>query len=116
MRYVNECLENLLSAENGQPGFQALDAFQPERAEGPSVAALDIAVANEEGKATALQRRDGEAEAVAAMCARLIGSEAILDPKNGKARLCKAGDIALLAPTGNDLWRYEEALSGAEFL
>ena len=110
MRYVNERFESLLSAENGQPGFQALDAFQPERAAGPSVAALDIAVANEEGKASALQRRDGEAEAVAAMCARLIGSEAILDPKNGGARLCRAGDIALLAPTGNDLWRYEEAL------
>ena len=109
-RYVNERFESLLSAENGQPGFQALDAFQPERAAGPSVAALDIAVANEEGKASALQRRDGEAEAVAAMCARLIGSEAILDSKDGEARLCKAGDIALLAPTGNDLWRYEEAL------
>ena len=110
MRYVNERFESLLSVENGQPGFQALDAFQPERAAGPSVAALDIAVANEEGKASALQRRDGEAETVAAMCARLIGSEAILDPKNGGTRICRAGDIALLAPTGSDLWRYEEAL------
>ena len=110
MRYVNERFESLLSAESGQPGFQALDAFQPERTAGPSVATLDIAVANEEGKASALQRRDGEAEAVAAMCARLIGSEAVRDSKNGEARLCKAGDIALLAPTGSDLWRYEEAL------
>ena len=110
MGYVNERFGSLLSTENGQPGFQALDAFRPERATGPSVAALDIAVANEEGKASALQRRDGEAEAVATMCARLIGSEAVLDPKNGEARLCRAGDIALLAPTGNDLWRYEEAL------
>ena len=110
MRYVNERFENLLSTENGQPGFQALDASQTDRAAGPSVAAVDIAVANEEGKASALQRRDGEAEAVAAMCARLIGSEAILDPKNGRTRHCKAGDIALLAPTGSDLWRYEEAL------
>ena len=110
MGYVNERFERPLSAENGQPGFQALDVFQPERATGPSVAALDIAVANEEGKASALQRRDSEAEAVATMCAHLIGSEAVLDPKNGEARLCKAGDIALLAPTGKDLWRYEEAL------
>ena len=110
MRYVNERFESLLSTENGQPGFQALDPFQPERTDGPSVTALDIEVTNEEGKASAMQRRDGEAEVVAEMCARLIGSEAILDPKNGESRLCKAGDIALLAPTGSDLWRYEEAL------
>ena len=110
MRYVNERFESVLSTENGQPGFYALDAFRAKRAVGLSVAALDIAVADEEGRATALQRRDGEAEAVAAMCARLIGGEAILDPKNGESRLCKAGDIALLAPTGTDLWRYEEAL------
>ena len=110
MRYVNERFKNLLSVENGQPGFNALDPFQPERVEGLSVAALDIAVANEEGKASAVQRRDGEAEAVAVMCARLIGGEVILDRKSGEQRVCRAGDIALLAPTGNDLWRYEEAL------
>src|SRR4029077_2365738 len=44
------------------------------------------------------------------MCARLIGGEAILDRKTGERRACRAGDIALLAPTGSDLWRYEEAL------
>ena len=110
MRYVNERFKNLLSVENGQPGFNALDPFQPERVEGLSVAALNIAVADEEGKASAVQRRDGEAEAVAVMCARLIGSEVILDRKSGEQRVCRAGDIALLAPTGNDLWRYEEAL------
>ena len=110
MRYVNERFETLLSAENGQPGFSALDPFQPERAEGLSVAALDIAVADEKSNASAMRRRDGEAVAVAAMCARLIGSEAILDHKSGERRVCKAGDIALLAPTGSDLWRYEEAL------
>ena len=110
MRYVNERFETLLSAENGQPGFSALDPFQPERAEGLSVAALDIAVADEKSNASAMRRRDGEADAVAAMCARLIGSETILDHKSGERRVCKAGDIALLAPTGSDLWRYEEAL------
>ena len=110
MRYVNERFETLLSVENGQPGFSALDPFLPERVEGLSVAALDIAVADEDGKASAVQRRDGEAEAVAVMCARLIGSETILDRTSGELRFCKAGDIALLAPTGSDLWRYEEAL------
>ena len=57
-----------------------------------------------------MQRPDGEAEAVAELCARLIGSEPIDDPKTGGSRPCRACDIALLAPTGNDLWRYEEAL------
>ena len=110
MEYVNERFEAPLSEEKGQPGFQALDPFQPARAAGPSVAALDVAVADENGKATAAQQRDGEAEAVADMCARLIGSEPVGDPKTGGQRPCRAGDIALLAPTGSELWRYEEAL------
>ena len=110
MGYVNDRFERLLSEEHDQPGFQALDPFQPVRAEGPSVAALDIAVADENGKANARQQRDGEAEAIAEMCARLIGSESIRDPESGERRPCRAGDIALLAPTGSDLWRYEEAL------
>ena len=110
MRFVNRRFERPLSAENGQPGFRALDPFRAERGAGLSVAALDIAVADDEGRATALQRRDGEAEAVAEMCAHLIGGEPIDDPKTGGSRPCRAGDIALLAPTGNDLWRYEEAL------
>ncbi len=110
MEYVNARFETPLSEANRQPGFQALDPFQLARAEGPSVAALDIAVADENGKATAAQQRDGEAEAVADMCARLISSEPIRDRENGGQRPCRAGDIALLAPTGNELWRYEEAL------
>ena len=44
------------------------------------------------------------------MCARLIGSETHPRPQDGRARPCRPGDIALLAPTGSDLWRYEEAL------
>ena len=110
MEYVNERFEAPLSEENGQPGFQALDPYRPARDEDASVAALDVAVAGEDGKANAQQQRDGEAEAVAEFCARLIGSEPVPDPANGGMRPCRAGDIALLAPTGNDLWRYEEAL------
>ncbi len=110
MEYVNARFETALSEEKGQPGFQALDPFRPPRDGGPSVAALDVAVADEDGKANAQQQRDGEAEAVAELCVRLIGSEPVPDPANGGLRPCRAGDIALLAPTGNDLWRYEEAL------
>jgi exodeoxyribonuclease-5 len=110
LHYVNERFEQLLSAANGQPGFTALDPFHPERDEGVCVAALDVAAADADGRASPQRQRDGEAEAVAEMCARLIGSEAILDRKTGERRSCRPGDIALLAPTGNDLWRYEEAL------
>jgi len=110
MEYVNARFEAALSEENGQPGFQALDPFRPPRDGGPSVAALDVAVADEDGRANAQRQRDGEAEAVAELCARLIGSEPVPDPENGGQRSCRAGDIALLAPTGSDLWRYEEAL------
>ena len=110
MRYVNERFRDPLSAENGQPGFQALDAFLPERAEGPSVVALDVEAAGEDGDANTSRQRDSEAEAVAGACARLIGSEVILDPDCRERRPCRAGDIALLAPTGSELWRYEEAL------
>ena len=112
MEYVNARFENALSEENGQPGFQALDPFRPPRDGGPSVAALDVEVADEDGKANAQHQRDGEAEAVAELCARLIGSEPVPDPEIGGQRPCRAGDIALLAPTGSDLWRYEEALEG----
>ena len=109
LTYVNERFEALLSSE-GQPGFTALDPFHADRGEALCIAALDVAVADQNGKASAEQQRDAEAEAVAEMCARLIGSEMILDRRSGASRACRPGDIALLAPTGSDLWRYEEAL------
>jgi exodeoxyribonuclease-5 len=74
------------------------------------VAALDIAVADENGKASAEQQRDAEADAIAELCARLIESHPIVDRRSGAERPCLPGDIALLAPTGAELWRYEEAL------
>jgi exodeoxyribonuclease-5 len=110
LHFVNDRFGSLLSVENGQPGFTRLDPFHPKRKEGLCVAALSIAVADHEGRASAERQRDGEAEAIADMCARLIGSETILDRKTGKERPCRPDDIALLAPTGSDLWRYEEAL------
>ena len=110
MDYVNERFERLLSEDNGQPGFQALVPFQPARPGGPSVFALDIPKSNEVERPKVEHQRDWEAAAVAAMCARLIGSEPVRDPRSDEIRPCRAGDIALLAPTGSDLWRYEEAL------
>jgi ATP-dependent exoDNAse (exonuclease V) beta subunit len=109
LTYVNERFEAVLRSD-GQPGFTALDPFHADRGGMLCVAALDVTVTDGNGKASAEQRRDGEAEAVAEMCARLIGRERIMDRKSGDSRLCRPGDIALLAPTGRDLWRYEEAL------
>lgn len=109
LTFVNERFEAVLSA-NGQPGFTALDPFHDDPEQGLCVAALDIAVADENGKASAEQQRDAEADAVAELCARLISSQPLIDRRSGTQRLCQPGDIALLAPTGADLWRYEEAL------
>ncbi|OAG75615.1 helicase UvrD [Acetobacter malorum] len=109
LTFVNERFERPLSSD-GQPGFTALAPFHADRGEALCIAALDVAVAGEDGKASVEQQRDGEAEAVAQMCARLIGSEMIFDRRTDAGRLCRPGDIALLAPTGSDLWRYEEAL------
>ncbi|WP_198947699.1 UvrD-helicase domain-containing protein [Haematobacter missouriensis] len=108
LTFVNERFEAVPSAD-GQPGFTALDPFHDDRG-GLCVAALDIAVADENGKASAEQQRDAEADAIAELCARLIESHPIIDRRSGAERPCQPGDIALLAPTGAELWRYEEAL------
>jgi len=55
------------------------------------------------------QIRDAEAEAVADLCTRLIGNVTIRDD-NGERVPLTPGGIALLAPTGAELWRYERAL------
>ena len=109
LTFVNERFEPHLSAD-GQPGFTSLDPFHPDWEPGPCVAALDVACADEDGKANAEIQRDCEAEAVAELCGRLIGSQMVADRRAGGTRPCRPGDIALLAPTGADLWRYEEAL------
>lgn len=110
LAYVNERFAPHMTVEKGQPGFTALDSFHPNHGEGLCVAALPVACAGEDGKAKAAAQRDCEAEAVAEMCCRLIGSQVIVDRKTDTRRPCRPGDIALLAPGGTELWRYEEAL------
>jgi ATP-dependent exoDNAse (exonuclease V) beta subunit len=110
LTYVNERFAPHLTEEKGQPGFTALDSFHPDHEEGLCVAALPVACADDDGKAKAGKQRDCEAEAVAEMCSRLIGSQIIVDRKTDAKRPCRPGDIALLAPGGTELWRYEEAL------
>lgn len=109
LTFINERFATPLSAE-GQPGFTALEPFQEERGDLLRVVALDIEAAGGDGNASAERKRDAEAEAIAELCARMIGSQPVVDRSTGKERFCQPGDIALLAPTGTDLWRYEEAL------
>ncbi len=52
--------------------------------------------------------RELEAQAVAQLCHKLIGRFTVRE--NNELVNCRPGDIALLAPTGTDLWIFERAL------
>ncbi|ACK86169.1 UvrD-helicase domain-containing protein [Methylorubrum extorquens] len=108
LAYVDQRFRNILSGV-GQPGFTALDAYHPDHGRGPCIAALDVPAGADGAKQDAQALRDVEAEAVADLCARLIGQQLVTCKRDG-TRTLRAGDIALLAPSGSDLWRYEEAL------
>jgi exodeoxyribonuclease-5 len=108
LAFVNNRFRGPLS-DPDQPGFADLDAFHPDHDGHSGVRALDVDL-GAEPKTDVGSRRDAEAEAVADMCERLIGNVAVRDQETGEMRPCRAGDIALLAPTGTNLWRYEAAL------
>lgn len=103
LAFVNKRFETPLTAD-GQPGFAPLTPHREDHGQGPCVAAIDI----ERGENSS-SSRDMEARAVAELCSRLIGSYQIVR-KDGTLKPCEPGDIALLAPTGTELWRYESAL------
>ncbi|MGO4579956.1 UvrD-helicase domain-containing protein [Cupriavidus sp. 2TAF22] len=109
LAYVNARFEAILSSPD-QPGFTALTPYDANDDGQPGVLALDVAVTGADGKVAAEHLREAEAGAVAEMCARMIGNHDIADRKTGAQRKCRPGDIALLAPSGSDLWRYEAAL------
>lgn len=104
--WVNARFETPLSAVN-QPGFSRLFTaiVAPE---GHTAVAKLLVTVPDKGAGVL---RDAEAEAVAAFCARVIGAL----PVRGRdgLRPCQPDDIALLAPTGTELWRYERALEMA---
>jgi ATP-dependent exoDNAse (exonuclease V) beta subunit len=108
--FVNQRFAPALSESRGQPGFAALRHTIPASGE-PAVVALDVAVPEDDISVD--RRRAAEAERVTELCGRLIGNRLVRDPETDEMRLCRAGDIALLAPAGTDLWRYEEALEEA---
>jgi len=103
--YVNGVYEEPLSRD-GQPGFSRLDAHRGD----PAGCGVPVAAFHIPSSDVSSEQRDLEAEAVAKACGRLIGSFPVLDRKTGMLRPCAARDIALLAPTGTELWRYENAL------
>jgi ATP-dependent exoDNAse (exonuclease V) beta subunit len=107
--FVNARFKGVLSEAAGQPGFSALSATHDAVDGAPSVAALDVPFDGDRPTASAL--RDAEADRVADLCNRLVGNVAVRDDHAPeKKRPCRFGDIALLAPAGTDLWRFEQAL------
>lgn len=105
LTHVNSCFSVPLNAE-GQPGYVALTAtLENEDLGVPSVTAITV---DAPPGSKSADIRNAEAEQVAHACARLVGS--VYVQEEGTRRLLRPGDIALLAPTGTELWRYEQAL------
>jgi ATP-dependent exoDNAse (exonuclease V) beta subunit len=106
LTHINHCFEAPLSGK-GQPGYVALaPTIDPPDHDLPCAAKIRIDLPPDPRPG---QIRDAEAEAVADLCTRLIGNVRIRDD-NGERIPLTPGGIALLAPTGAELWRYERAL------
>ncbi|MBL8224826.1 MAG: UvrD-helicase domain-containing protein [Chromatiales bacterium] len=115
--WVNTSFRTPLSAE-GQPGFQDLSAMRGNDGELPGVVQLYVPIEDEPEVEPTLpgdrkekkksKQREAEAAEVAKFCRHLIGSY-VTRVQRDDPRL-RPGDIALLAPGGTELWRYERAL------
>ena len=108
--FVNNKFETVLSTAAGQPGFTELSPTCRAQRDMLAVAALDVADGDD---AKADQMRDAEADRVADLCSRLVGNRLVRDKdkeRHDVMRPCRLGDIALLAPVGTELWRFEQAL------
>jgi len=104
--HVNRCFEKPLSAP-GQPSYVPLTATLPDAGHDlPCVARITLDLPPDPRPE---ELRDAEAAAVAELCARLVGNLKIPRPDGTTVPLAPGG-IALLAPTGWELWRYERAL------
>jgi len=103
--HINTCFRGPLEAA-GQPGYVALaPTLEPHDGALPCAAKITIDVQD----LSAGQLRNAEATAVAILCRRLIGAVNVRR-QGGAPSPLRAGDIALLAPTGSELWRYEREL------
>jgi exodeoxyribonuclease-5 len=112
--FVNAQFDGLLSDEMGQPGFTALEPIHQSQDDRPAVACFDVVIGDHHrtnsGRVSADAARQEEAITVATLIRRLIGSYEVRSKGSSGLRPCRAGDIALLAPTGTNLWIYERAL------
>jgi ATP-dependent exoDNAse (exonuclease V) beta subunit len=113
LEWVNEQFGPCLGAE-GQAGFAPLETDVPDNLPYAPVAALDYVLDDcvVEGLGAAEAIRATEAKRVATLVAGLIGRLDIRDGRGGTCK-CRPCDIALLVPTGTDLWYYERALEDA---
>ena len=113
LQYVNDHFEAMLAEGQGQPGFTALSAVR-RAGDGHSVAAFEIPLderhKNAKGKLVVDKVRREEASIVADIVNSLLGHYPVWDTAEDNWRPARAGDIALLAPTGTNLWIYEQAL------
>jgi ATP-dependent exoDNAse (exonuclease V) beta subunit len=103
--FVNNRFDPVLSHAE-QPGYVPLSHTIEDGDGLPCIAKLTV-VPSVGAKADG--QRDAEAVVVANVCRRLIGALEV-DRADGSRSLLRPGDVALLAPTHADLWRYERAL------
>jgi exodeoxyribonuclease-5 len=113
--FANERFQPLLSESAGQPAFTPLVPTRAAIPDRPAVARFDVPIddrhKNTQGSLDVVDRvRIEEARVVAEIVQRLIGHYRIWDSRAQTMRFCRAGDIALLAPTGTGLWIYEREL------
>lgn len=102
--WVNAAFARVFGAA-GQAEFTELQTDVADLLDAPGVAVVPLDTEDLDADGI----RDLEALEVAKLCLRLVGSARVRG-EDGELRPCQARDIALLAPTGTDLWRYERAL------
>jgi CRISPR-associated exonuclease Cas4 len=105
LRHINHCFRAPLEAQ--EAGYVELESTRGDAEHWlPCVAKIKVDIIPQ---TRVDDIRDEEARIVAETCARLIGN-VVLRRSASEGRLLTPGDIALLAPTGTELWRYERAL------
>ena len=117
IEFANAKFAPLLAEDKGQPGFKELAATREPGDAKPRVACIEIAIGDEQkrdGKLVVDMLRRAEAKRVADTVVDLIGRYNVWDKELQTERPCRAGDIALLAPTGTGLWIFERELEDRE--
>ena len=112
--FANDQFRPLLSVDQGQPGFTSLEATRLPQDGRAAVACFEIAIddrhKDSRGKLAVDLVRWEEAKIVSDLLERMIGAYQIWDKQAKAMRPCRAGDIALLAPIGTNLWIYEREI------